>query len=160
MNPSMRDRCVAATVAPPELLVHKEDQTRQTYCDTFTETAKMSRYLAAAAMLFGGLAGSALAHHGWGGYTRADFTLTGTVTDTHLGNPHDRLTVAVDGQMWNVVLSPPARSRRAGFDNSVIEVGDTVTLLGNRHADAGTLEMKTRRITVHDRDYDLYPSRL
>ena len=53
----------------------------------------MSRYLAPAAILFGLLTGSALAHHGWGGYTSADFTLTGTVVDMHLGNPHDRLTV-------------------------------------------------------------------
>ena len=91
---------------------------------------------------------AALAHHGWGGYTSADFTLTGTVVATHLGNPHDRLTVEVDGEMWNVVMSPPDRSRRAGFNDSIVKVGDTVTMLGNRHANAGTLEMKTRRITV------------
>ena len=120
----------------------------------------MFRYLAAAAILFGALASSAIAHHGWGGYTSVDFTLTGTVVDTHLGNPHDRLTVEVDGEMWNVVLSPPGRSRRAGFNDSMIKVGDTVTMLGNRHANEGTLEMKTRRITVQDHNYDLYPSRL
>ena len=120
----------------------------------------MSRHIAAAAILFGALSASALAHHGWGGYTRADFTLTGTVVATHLGNPHDRLTVEVDGQMWNVVMSPPDRSRRAGFDKSVVKVGDTVTMLGNRHANTGTLEMKTRRINVHNQNYDLYPSRL
>ena len=120
----------------------------------------MSRFIAAAAILFGALSGSALAHHGWGSYTAADFTLTGTVVATHLGNPHDRLTVEVNGQTWNVVLSPPARSRRAGFDDSVVSAGDTVTMLGNRHADVDTLEMKTRRITVHDHNYDLYPSRL
>ncbi len=120
----------------------------------------MSRYLATAAILFGAMTGGALAHHGWGGYTSADFTLTGTVVATHLGNPHDRLTVEVEGQMWNVVLSPPDRSRRAGFDNEIVKVGDTVTMLGNRHANAGTMEMKTRRITVHESDYDLYPRRL
>ena len=122
--------------------------------------AEMSRYLTAAAILFGLLTGSALAHHGWGGYTSADFTLTGTVVDTHLGNPHDRLTVEVDGEMWNVVLSPPDRSRRAGFADDIVEVGDVVTMLGNRHANPGTLEMKTRRITVEDHNYDLYPRRL
>ena len=120
----------------------------------------MYRHIAAAAILFGALSASAVAHHGWGGYTRADFTLTGTIVATHLGNPHDRLTVEVNGQMWNVVMSPPDRSRRAGFDDSVVEVGDTVTMLGNRHADDATFEMKTRRITVHDQNYDLYPSRL
>ena len=34
------------------------------------------------------------------------------------------------------------------------------TMLGNRHANSGTLEMKTRRITVQDSNYDLYPNRL
>ena len=120
----------------------------------------MIRFFAATAIFFGALSGSVFAHHGWGGYTSADFTLTGTVVATHLGNPHDRLTVEVDGQTWNVVLSPPGRSRRAGFDDSVVSVGDTVTMLGNRHADVDTLEMKTRRITVQDQNYDLYPSRL
>ena len=116
--------------------------------------------LAAAAFLIGALSTSALAHHGWSGYTRADFTLTGTVVETHLGRPHDRLTIEVEGQKWNVVMSPPDRSQRAGFNDAVVNVGDTVTMLGNRHADPQTFEMKTRRINVHDKNYDLYPSRL
>ena len=120
----------------------------------------MQKYLAAIAILLGALSGAALAHHGWSMYTSADFTLTGTIVDTHFGRPHDRLTVEVDGEMWNVVLSPPSGSQRAGFEDDTVQVGDTVTMLGNRHNDAGTLEMKTRRITVHDHDYDLYPSRL
>ena len=98
----------------------------------------MSRYLAAAAILFGLLTGSALAHHGWGGYTSADFTLTGTVVDMHLGNPHDRLTVDVDGEMWNVVLSPPDRSRRAGFADDIVKVGDVVTISQLRPASSST----------------------
>ena len=79
----------------------------------------MSRFIAAAAILFGALSGSALAHHGWGSYTAADFTLTGTVVATHLGNPHDRLTVEVNEQTWNVVLSPPGRSRRTACVRNV-----------------------------------------
>ena len=123
----------------------------------------MSRILsiAAATFLFGALSSSALAHHGWSWYTRADFTLTGTVVETDFGRPHDRMTVeGEDGQMWNVVMSPPDRSDTAGFPHQEVKVGDTVTMLGNRHADADTLEMKTRRITAHGKAYDLYPRRL
>ena len=121
----------------------------------------MSRTIRCAAIvLLGAVSASALAHHGWSGYTRADFTLTGTVVDTHFGNPHDRLTVEVDGKMWNVVMSPPDRTERSGFDYKQVKVGDTVTMLGNRHADPGTLEITTRQITVDQTDYALYPSRL
>ena len=52
------------------------------------------------------------------------------------------------------------RGRFSSINDSMIKVGDTVTMLGNRHANEGTLEMKTRRITVEDHNYDLYPSRL
>lgn len=102
----------------------------------------------------------AFAHHGWSWYGDDAFSLTGTVVETHLGNPHDRLTVEADGQQWNLVLSPPGRSRRARFDDSQINVGDTVTAFGRRHRERGTLEMKTERLKVGDQTYDLYPDRL
>jgi len=116
--------------------------------------------VAAAAFLFSVLSAGALAHHGWSTYTSDDFILTGVVLDTHFGRPHDRLTVEADGEQWNVVMSPPDRSQRAGFDHTQVKVGDTVTMLGNRHADPQTFEMKTRRISVSDSAYDLYPSRI
>ena len=106
------------------------------------------------------LPAAALAHHGWSWYGDDAFELTGTVVETHFGNPHDRLTVEADGEMWNVMLSPPRRSQRAGFDSKVVNVGDTITAYGHRHAERGTLEMKTERISVGDATYDLYPDRL
>lgn len=116
--------------------------------------------VAAAAFLLSALSAGALAHHGWSTYTTDDFTLTGVVVETDFGRPHDRLTVEADGQQWNVVMSPPDRSQRAGFDHTLVKAGDTVTMLGNRHHDSQTLEMKTRRISAHNEAYDLYPSRL
>jgi hypothetical protein len=42
--------------------------------------------------------GSAIAHHGWSRYTKDNFTLIGVVVEKDLGNPHDRLSVEIDGQ--------------------------------------------------------------
>lgn len=104
-------------------------------------------------------ASTAAAHHGWSWYGNDAFELTGQIVETHFGNPHDRLTIEADGETWNVVLSPPRRSERAGFDASTVKVGDTVTAYGHRHEERGNLEMKTERIRVGDNLYDLYPDR-
>ena len=64
-----------------------------------------------------------------------------------------------DGQQWNIVLSTPSRSRRAGFGDANVKVGDAVTAYGHRHADADTFEMKTERLKVSEELYDLYPNR-
>src|SRR5690606_36157608 len=75
--------------------------------------------------------GTALAHHGWSWYGTQDFTLTAKVVETDFGNPHDRLVVEADGQQWTLLLSPPARSRRAGLSADLVQVGDTVTAHGH-----------------------------
>ena len=95
------------------------------------------------------LSGTAVAHHGW----------TGVIAEKHFGNPHDRLTIEAEGQMWNIVLSTPSRSRRANFGNNNVSVGDEVTAFGHRHADGTTLEMKTERLKVGEILFDLYPNR-
>ena len=83
-----------------------------------------------------------LAHHGWGGY-RTDIEISLTITELKLGNPHDRL-VAVDaeGTAWNLLLAPPARNRRFGFNEESVSVGDDVEIFGRRHPDR-------REIKVH-----------
>ena len=103
---------------------------------------------------------AALAHHGWSGYLDDDFELSGMVEEIELGNPHGHLMVRADDGVWNVVLGPPARNRRAGINDGVIEVGDTVTAHGKRHRDPGRLEMKTERLEVGEEIYDIYPERL
>jgi hypothetical protein len=106
------------------------------------------------------VASVAWGHHGWSWYGQEEFSLTGRVVEKHFGNPHDRLMLEADGKQWNLVLSPPQRSRRAGFSDTEVEVGETVTAFGHRHRESGTLEMKTERIQVGDKTYDLYPDRL
>ncbi len=107
----------------------------------------------------GTLSGTALAHHGWSWYTNGEFSLTGVITEEHFGNPHDRLTIEADGEMWNIVLSTPSRSRRADFGDDNVSIGDTVTAFGHRHADGATFEMKTERLKVGETLFDLYPNR-
>ncbi len=105
------------------------------------------------------LAGQAFSHHGWSWYTEEDFTLTATVVQIEFANPHDRMAVQADGRIWNLLLSPPSRTRRSGLREDMIQVGDTITAYGHRHADKDNLEMKTERLLVGDTLYNLYPRR-
>jgi hypothetical protein len=104
-------------------------------------------------------AGSVSAHHGWSWYGNEDFTLTATVLEIDFGNPHDRMTVEADGQQWNLLLSPPSRTRRSGLSADMIRVGDTITAYGHRDRNADNFEMKTERLQVGETLFDLYPNR-
>ena len=88
------------------------------------------------------LAPHADAHHGWGGYKeKLEFSVT--ITALKLGNPHDRLVgVDEDGNEWNLLLAPPARNRRFGFNEASLSVGDVVELYGQKHP-------KRRELKVH-----------
>jgi hypothetical protein len=86
----------------------------------------------------------AAAHHGWGGY-KQDIEMRVTVTALKLGNPHDRLVaVDEDGEEWNLLLAPPARNRRFGFNEESLNVGDVIELLGQKHP--SRLEIKVHCI--------------
>ena len=101
----------------------------------------------------------ASAHHGWTWYGNEDFSLTATVVEKQFGNPHDRLTVEADGERWTLLLSPPSRSRQAGLTDELVEVGDTVTAHGHRRESGDLFEMKTERLEVDGKLYNLYPDR-
>lgn len=105
------------------------------------------------------LCGTATAHHGWTWYTGEALELTGTVTETRWGNPHDRFTLEVGDQTWDVWLGPPARNARSGFRIDEVHAGDTVTVFGHRHVDGTRFEMKTERIQVGDALHNVYPER-
>ena len=99
-------------------------------------------------------------HHGWSFYGDLPFILTAEVVDVAFGNPHDQLTLKDgSGQEWNVLLSPPARSRSAGLSSEDVEVGDTVTAYGHRRREGDLFEIKTERLKVGDRMFNLYPDR-
>jgi len=123
---------------------------------TYTRTA----VTIACSILFTLSASFALAHHGWSWYGNDPFQLTAEVVDKHFGNPHDQLTLkSEDGQEWNVLLSPPSRSRRAGLTEDKINVGDTVTVFGHRRSKGNNFEMKTERLQIRGQLYNLYPDR-
>jgi hypothetical protein len=111
-------------------------------------------------VVLGSVASVALAHHGWTWYGNDPFELTAEVVGKRFGNPHDELTLRdADGQEWYVLLSPPGRSRRAGLSDDAVQVGDTVTAYGHRRSEGNNFEMKTERLKVGDKVYNLYPDR-
>ena len=76
---------------------------------------------------------AAFAHHGWGGYDR-EIREPMTVTRIKWGNPHDLVwATGADGTEWTLVVGPPARNRKFGFGPGMVDVGDTVDVLGAGH---------------------------
>ena len=119
----------------------------------------MKLRLLAAALAAAALATPTAAHHGWEGYLEADFSLTGTVESANLGGPHGLLRVRSGRQLWDVVLAPPTRNQRAGLTLAAVPRGTRVTARGHRHRQPARLEMKTERLIVGRRTFDLYPER-
>jgi hypothetical protein len=103
---------------------------------------------------------SAAAHHGWGGYLDATTDLSGTVeSSVSLAGPHASMKIQADGQLWDVVLAPPARTERAGLKEGMIPVGAQVTVHGNRHRDPRRFEIKTSRLMWNGQTFNVYPDR-
>ena len=113
---------------------------------------------ALAATLF---AGAALAHHGWSWADADQIELQGRITDIYIGPPHPVLKVqtASDG-LWTVELGNPTQTSRAGFVEGTARVGDTVKVLGNRSQDRAEKRLKAVRLTLGDRQFDIYPERI
>ena len=100
------------------------------------------------------------AHHGWGGYGAEEFSLTGTVQSANLAGPHGVVRVRDgEGRVWDVVLGPPRNQSRAGLTEAELPAGAAVAAYGHRHLDPNRLEMKTERLRVEDRWFDIYPDR-
>jgi len=113
---------------------------------------------AALALAFG-ISGPASAHHGWGWYSEQPFELTGTVEAVNMGGAHGQLRVRSGNDVWDVVLAPPNRNVAAGLRADMVKVGMQVTARGHRWREAGRLEVKTERLVVGDKTYNLYPDR-
>lgn len=112
--------------------------------------------MAAAAWLLG--AGAAGAHHGWAAYHEAEAVVSGVVETASLGQPHGLIKVRARDGVWDVMLAPPAAIQRSGLTLEAIVKGARVTARGHKRAD-GTREIKTERLTVGGKTYDLYPAR-
>lgn len=103
---------------------------------------------------------SAAAHHGWAGYSEAEFEITGTLeTQVSLVGAHGTMKINVEGQVWDITLAPPARVQGAGLTSKTIPLGAKVTVHGHRHRDPKRFEVKTERVTYQGKLYNVYPDR-
>jgi len=119
----------------------------------------LSRLAAATALLLGTVA--AQAHHGWSWAEGEQMTLQGQIARISMAPPHPVLTVqAADGGRWQVDLGNPSQTQRSGFTGNTAQVGDAITVRGNRSKDTQALHMKAVRITVGGKNYDMYPERI
>jgi hypothetical protein len=105
-------------------------------------------------------ASGAAAHHGWSWAEGEQMTLTGTIREVYIGQPHPTLRVEADDGLWTVELSNPRQTARSGFAAESAAAGDRVVAIGNRAREQGERRMKAVRITVRDRTYDIYPNRI
>jgi Family of unknown function (DUF6152) len=107
-------------------------------------------------------AGAATAHHGWSGQRTEQFELTGTLYKAvSLAGPHATMQIEDDmGQVWDITLAPPSRTKNAGLTEDAIPLGATVTVSGHRSGSADRYEIKTERVIYGERKFDVYPGRL
>lgn len=102
-----------------------------------------------------GVAPAAEAHHGWSRYDSTNLlTLTGTVQEVRIENPHGMLRLETPEKTWNIVLSPPSRMMRRGLPAEAITAGDEVSVEGYAHQSVED-ELRAERITVDGQTVEL-----
>jgi hypothetical protein len=103
----------------------------------------------------------AQAHHGWSWAEAEQSRLSGRIEKISMAPPHPVLHVkAADGVLWQIDLGNPTQTERSGFTGTTAKVGDDISILGNRSLDKDKMHMKAVRITLGDKNYDMYPERL
>lgn len=94
------------------------------------------------------LPAAARAHHGWGSYASdLPTTLVGTVERVSFENPHGVLILKTSEKVWEIVLAPPFRMINRGLQESQIQPGDTVEVMGYPHRSRAT-ELRAEWIKV------------
>lgn len=101
----------------------------------------------------------AFAHHGWGWVSADQFVLTGIIRSAELGNPHGRLEVDVNGEIWVVEVGQPWRNHRAGLTDDLLSPGTEIEASGHRSRQDTERRMKAERVRIAGKLYDLYPDR-
>ena len=106
------------------------------------------------------MAENSVAHHGWAGNEEQQFELTGKVVKAvSLAGPHANLQISSNGKLWDITLAPPARTEKAGLNESSIPIGAEVTVSGHRSSDPKRFEIKTERVTYLGKVFNVYPDR-
>jgi Family of unknown function (DUF6152) len=101
----------------------------------------------------------ASAHHGWNWTTGENIELTGVIMDVHLGNPHGRVTLYVDGVKWLLEVGQPWRNERAGLKSGDLAEGVKIKVSGEPAADPSEKRLKVERLWIDGVKYELYPER-
>ena len=113
------------------------------------------RVAAVFALVFGGAAGTVLAHHGWSGYDdKTPLTLTGTVKASGYENPHGFVDLETKDKTWHVVLAPPSRMDNRGLSKEMLKPGTTATVMGFPHKTEKS-ELRAERITIGEKTTEL-----
>jgi hypothetical protein len=114
--------------------------------------------LAIAAGLFA-VSGPVLAHHSMAAYDQTrEVTLTGTVTEFRLTNPHMQLLFDVKSdkgtvEHWSSIGDNPVNLRRKGWNRNTIKPNDQVTVTGYPMKDGRPL-MTTNKLVVNGKELD------
>ncbi|WP_373502463.1 DUF6152 family protein [Aestuariivirga sp.] len=96
-----------------------------------------------------------VAHHGWGSYdANTPVTLTATVEEITLGNPHGMLMLTQDGTMWHVTLAPLSRMTARGATGDIVKAGTEVKAFGYPKRD-GTKEIRAEWIEIGGKRFEL-----
>jgi hypothetical protein len=97
----------------------------------------------------------ALAHHGWGSYDATKpLTITATIDEVTIGNPHGDLRLTFEGEMWHVTLAPLSRMNARGATAEIVKQGATITAHGYPKRD-GAKEMRAEWIEIGGKRYPL-----
>jgi hypothetical protein len=100
------------------------------------------------------LVGTALAHHGWSGYSEEIQKLTGTIEQASYTSPHGSIQLKTAEKTWEVVLAPPSRMTSRGLTEEMLKVGTTATVEGYRST-SDEKEMRAERISVAGKTVEL-----
>ena len=113
------------------------------------------RLILAAAVALPLLFVPAVAHHGWGSYDATKpITISATIEQVTIGNPHGDLMLMHDGAMWHVTLAPLSRMNARGASAEIVKQGAAITAHGYPKRD-GTKEMRAEWIEIDGKRYEL-----
>jgi len=113
-----------------------------------------TRFIAALSLALG-LAGPAVAHHGWSGYDASQtLNLTGVIREAGYEHPHGYVKLEVPGKTWLVVLAPPSRMERRGLTRDMMVQGTTATVVGYPNR-SDPQELRAERITIAGKTTEL-----
>ena len=105
------------------------------------------------------VSGPALAHHSMAMYDQTrEITLTGTVTEFRLTNPHIQILFDVKGDQgsiehWSSIGDNPVNLRRKGWNRNTIKPTDHITITGYPAKDGRPL-MTTHKIVLNGKELE------